>query len=129
MKKKFYKKAKPKKFPRNYRSFPEKIIKNHLIYLLSILFVLSTVLIISLDLHSNYLEQTRLTDKNIKILREVVFWQEQVKIHPDFRDAYFKLALLNYQLGNFKEANKDLEKTLILDPNFEKGRELQKQLE
>lgn len=69
-----------------------------------------------------------LNNEKIKVLNELVFWQKEIGERPNYRDAYFKLALLNYQLKDFDKANEYLKKTLSLDPNFEKGRELEKLL-
>ena len=69
-----------------------------------------------------------LNNEKIKVQNELIFWQKEVGKMPNYRDAYFKLALLNYQLKDFDKANEYLKKTLSLDPNFEKGRELEKLL-
>ncbi len=127
MKKKFYKKAKPKeskKFPRNYRNIPEKLL-SHSFFISAIFLILITLFFLSLDFYSNYKENRRLKEEKTRVLNEISFWKEQLKIYPNYRDGYFKLSLLEFQLNNFNEVNRNLEKALILDPNFEKGRELQ----
>ena len=53
-----------------------------------------------------------------KIEREVRYWEKIISTRPDYRDAYFKLALLEYQLGDSDKTRIYLEKTLEIDPNY-----------
>ena len=132
MKKKFYKKAKTeanKKFPSNYRSIPEKLNRDESVFFVGMLCILVAILVISLDLYSNFRQQEDLTQKRMLVLNQIAFWQSEIKIHPNYRDAYMSLALLNFQLRDLDETRKNLDKALNLDPNLEKGRELEKLLE
>ena len=61
-----------------------------------------------------------------RIVSEINHWGKVVSKYSDYRDAYFKLAVLEYQLGDNEKSKKYLEKALKLDPNFDKGRELEK---
>jgi len=63
-----------------------------------------------------------------KIRQEIEFWQEIIKEKQDYRDAYFQLAVLNYQIYQKGPAVKYLQKTLNLDPNFEPAKKLEKLL-
>ena len=63
-----------------------------------------------------------------QIQHEISFWEKIIKEKPDYRDAYFQLAILSYQLGKIKKAQTYLQKTLDLDPNFEPARKLEKML-
>lgn len=131
-KKKFYKKEQPKqpkkKLPINSRIITDIIKSDHFIFLVGILCVLAAVLVVSVDLYQNFKLQRQLTNEKIKILNDLVFWQNEAKRMPDYRDGYFKLALLNYQLKDYSKSQEYLNKTMFLDPNFEKGKELQKLL-
>jgi len=126
--KKTYKKAEPqksKKFPRNYRIIPEKIKREELIFTIGIFSIFAAILILSADLYSNINEQKKVTDEKIRILNEISFWQNIASERPNYRDAYYNLAILNYELRDFETAGLNLEKALSLDPNFEKGKELE----
>lgn len=86
---------------------------------------------ISFASYSAYGEYTTLKNKTLekqKIQQDIVFWEEQIKKYPGFRDGYMQLALLYYQLGNKMEAKRNLEHAFVIDPNFEKGRELEVEL-
>lgn len=128
---KVYKKAKSKgknQFPRNYRIIPERLRGDEIAFVISLIFIIGAIVVVSLDLYKNYNEEKRLTEEKMTVLRNVGFWENQIKTYPNYRDAYFSLALLNYQLEEFDKANENLEKALSLDPNFEKGKELEKLL-
>jgi hypothetical protein len=128
-KKKFYKKELPrqskKKLPINSRIITDKIKSDHFIFLVGILCVLAAILVVSVDLYQNFKVQRQLTNEKIKILNDLVFWQNETKRTPDYRDGYFKLAILNYQLKDYGKSQEYLNKTMLLDPNFEKGKELE----
>lgn len=62
------------------------------------------------------------------IRQEISFWEEVIQKKADYRDAYFRLAVLNYQIGQKEEAKRYLERTLELDPDFEPAQKLQKSL-
>ena len=61
-----------------------------------------------------------------KIRQEISFWEKIIKEKPDYRDAYFQLAVLYYQIGQKGEVGKYLQKTLDLDPNFAPAKRLEK---
>lgn len=127
--KRIYKKAKPQQFPSNYRIIPEKLTGDGFAFLVGIAFILASIFVVSLDVYKNYNERKNLTNEKIKVLNGLVFWENEAREKSNYRDAYFKLALLNYQLKNLDGASENLNKALGLDPNFEKGRELEKILD
>ncbi len=60
--------------------------------------------------------------------KQIVYWENVVAGHKNYRDAYFTLALLEYKLGNNVKARMYLDKTFYIDPNFEEGRKLEQLL-
>ncbi len=128
MRKKFYKKPKRKeeKLPSNYRNIPEKLNADRMVFFVGFLSVLIAISLISVDIYSNFEKQKALTNEKFKVVREISFWENEVRIRPGYRDGYMQLALLNFQLKNFTEAKENLGIVLALDPNFEKGRELER---
>mgnify|MGYP001574656610 CR=1 FL=1 len=86
------------------------------------------IVTVSLDSYINYQENKRLIQERVRIGKEIKFWQSAVDRFPNYRDAYFELALLNYQLKNFNKAQEYLNETLKLDPNFKEARELESKL-
>lgn len=128
MKKKFYKKPKRKdeKLPSNYRYIPEQLNADRVVFFVGFLSVLVAISLISVDIYSNFEKQKMLTNEKFKVVREISFWENEVRIRSGYRDGYMQLALLNFQLKNFTEAKENLDIALFLDPNFEKGRELER---
>ncbi len=45
-------------------------------------------------------------------------WEKILSTHPGYRDGYMKLAMLDYQLGDKIDANKNIENALTIDPNY-----------
>lgn len=63
-----------------------------------------------------------------RVVYELSFWEQVLRIHPDYRDAYFKVALLRYQLGDPVSSKGYLQKAMEIDPNFEEGKKLKEML-
>ena len=61
-------------------------------------------------------------------VKEVKFWEENLSKYPEYRDAYFRLAVLEYELRNFEKSEEYLEKVFKLDPSFKEGKKLEKLL-
>jgi tetratricopeptide (TPR) repeat protein len=132
-KKKFYKKAKPKeipqKLPSNSRSIPEKLMSDHLVFIVGFVCISLAILIVGLNLYNNYQKYEALSGEKARIKSEIAFWNSEVEKKPGFRDGYFSLALLHYQLKDFNKSEEFLNYAMEIDPNFEKGKELEVILE
>lgn len=58
--------------------------------------------------------------------KELEYWHFLSQKFPNYRDAFWKKATLEYQLKDFFSATKNLSQVLKLDPNFESGLKLKK---
>ena len=126
-KKKFYKKAKPKeeeKLPNNYRIITDKIFSDHLIFFVGILLIIVATATVSLDLYSNYKEEKQYGMEKENVAGNLSYWERVVKEKPNYRDGYFSLALIYFQLKDFNKSSENLEKAMSIDPNFKEGKEL-----
>lgn len=131
--KKVYKKAKVKKrkeLPKNYRIIPDKININtdDLAFFVGVFFILAAIFVVSFNLYTNIKIEKKLGDEKVNVINQITFWNNQIELRPDYRDGYFTLAVLSYQIGEYEKAKLNLNKALSLDPNFEKGREFEKLL-
>lgn len=54
-----------------------------------------------------------------EIQKEILLWQKTVEDFPGYRDAYLKLAILNWKLNRNFETQKLLNQALEIDPNNE----------
>ena len=71
------------------------------------------------------MENKRLSENRENIRAQIKLWQSVNQKSPGFRDSYFQLALLEYQLKDFNKSREYLEEVLRLDPNFKSGRKLE----
>ncbi len=122
-------------FPKNFRFITENLIskfvhrhRRRFLIGFTTLLIMLAIVTVSLDSYINYQENKRLIQERVRIGKEIKFWQSAVDRFPNYRDAYFELALLNYQLKNFNKAQEYLNETLKLDPNFKEARELESKL-
>jgi tetratricopeptide (TPR) repeat protein len=81
-----------------------------------------------ISLYHNVQEERRIDAERGETEKELVFWKESLKQYPNSRDIYFRIATLEYSLGNTYGAEENLKKALQIDPNFKKGREMEKQI-
>lgn len=63
-----------------------------------------------------------------EIEREISKWETVISEKHNYRDAYFRLAVLNYQIYKNEKALQYLDKAMALDPNFEEGKRLRELL-
>ena len=70
-------------------------------------------------LYDNYQQKEALIYKKVQIAKELQYWQSLTRQFPDYRDVYYKIASLQYGLGDDIGAKKSLDMALSLDPNFE----------
>ncbi|HKC14807.1 MAG TPA: tetratricopeptide repeat protein [Patescibacteria group bacterium] len=127
-----------KQSPRNYRSITEgfgkfkkkqsKLLQKLKIESLVFLYVLTVILILifSFDLFQNFQKQKEIGFQGEKIQSEIRLWQDIADKFKGYKEAYYKLALLEYQLGELDKAKYYVDKSLFLDPNFGKAIELKK---
>ena len=121
------------KFPNIFRFITEqkyfKRIKKHQWRLITAGFVsaiiLGAIVIVGVDSYKNYQENKKLTEERENIESQIKFWKSINQKYPGFRDSYFELALLEYQLKDFDKARVYLKEVLRLDPNFKSGRKLE----
>ena len=121
------------KFPKIFRFITEqkyfKIINKHQWRLITAGFVsaiiLLAIVIVGADSYRNYKENKKLTEKRRNIENQIRFWESVNRKYTGYRDSYFQLALLEYQLKDFNKSRKYLKEVLRLDPNFKSGRKLE----
>lgn len=130
--------------PKNYRTITDSLRRFNLINKgnsklisklkfegLVSLYVITIFAIIFLifDLFGNIQRQREINFQKEKIQSEIKLWEDIASKFKDYKEAYYKLAVLEYQLGNIDKAKIYLNKSLYIDPNFEKARELKKILD
>lgn len=121
------KEAKNVKSPSNSRTIPATFLR---IYGLSLkvfivfIFIMAAI-VVGLDLQKNIKTKQNVDSQREVLTKELKFWENFIAKHQDYRDAYFKVSILEYKLGNTSEAKKYLEKGLSLDPNSKDGKKIE----
>ena len=121
----FKKKDKPSpplRFPSILRIFTEKYFLATLVSFVLIVIII----VVGLDLYKDIKDQQKIEKERKDVISKIQYWQGIVNKYKDYRDAYFQLAILEYRLRDFTKSKFYLDKALAIDPNFEKGRELEK---
>lgn len=80
----------------------------------------------SVDIFHNLQRKKQLETAQKQLQNDIQHWQEMAVKYPNSRDIYFRLAVLEYQLGEKAKAKEYLQKTLMLDPNFKEARSMEK---
>lgn len=88
------------------------------------IFILATI-IVGLDLQKNIAEKNNIESERKQLQKELVFWKDLISKYENYRDAYFKVSILEYKLGNISLAKEYVEKGLALDPNSIDGKRIE----
>lgn len=131
------KKKPAKKSPSFYRNIPERFsiftkknkrvlssLKFEILVFLYAVMILFIILLV-FDLFSNMQRQKKVNFQREKIESEIKLWQDIASKFKNYKEAYYQLAVLEYELGDKEKAKYYLDKSLYIDPNFDKARSFQ----
>lgn len=108
------KNTKKREFPNIYRAITE---RKFWLYVISILSVIGMVLIgIGFWRYIGQVEEIK--TQRAAIGRHSAYLRDLAIQYPGDRDIFLQLALDQYSLGDMKQANIYVEKSLVLDPNY-----------
>ena len=148
-KRSFFKRSNPKpprtapqdapsvKLPNIYRIFTDivGVLKKNWIHLalkstvvLLFFLLVGSIIMTSITLYHNLEKKEKEENARQKVISQIYYWESVVKKYKDYRDGYYQLAVLEYQLGNMVKAREYIKKVLLLDPNFDEARKLEKLL-
>jgi hypothetical protein len=108
-----------------------KLSKIHYLFSIGLVLVLSLVLVLGItffgfNFYKNFNKFRQINSQRQKIQSQINFWKSVTTKYDGYKDAYFRIAILEYQLGDYKSAKINNQKALLLDPNYEDARTLQK---
>lgn len=72
-------------------------------------------------MEANRTQLALLKNQRVQMTKELAYWQDVARQYPNYRDVVFRIASLQYELGQTNEAAKSLQKVFALDPNFKEG--------
>jgi len=104
-------------FPKIYRFITEQ--GKILIISFSSGTVILGIVLQGIKLHDNLQKIETVKKHKVALIHELTYWQNIARQYPNYRDVYFRVANLQYQLGERAEAKKSLDHVLAIDPNFE----------
>lgn len=118
-------------FPSNIRSITEisltssqsQNIKIGLVSMFS-LFLIALIFLQGVTLWYNVKQQEVYMQERAHLEREVSYWQQVADKYKGYRDVYYRIATLQFKLGNVSASQEYVKKALDLDPNFPEGRVL-----
>lgn len=118
-------------FPKNIRSITEysftpaqsKNIKVALISGLS-LFLLALIFIQGVVYYYHVQQQQVMAEEKVTLQEELQYWEGIADKYQGYRDVYYRIATIQYKLGNVGASQAYIKKALELDPNFPDGRVL-----
>jgi len=88
------------------------------VLLVIIVALISGIVFFSLRTYQYYTEVQRIVVQRQELQGRINFWQSIADKYAGYKDAYFQMAVLDYNLGNFGKAKLENKKALTLDPNF-----------
>ncbi len=108
------------------RQFYAKIKKPFKLYFLLTLLISFVFLLLLFVRMQNLFFQVR--QIKIEAQNKASYWNNVIKEHPDYPDAYYQAAWYSYSLGEKQKAYDLLEKAILLDPGFKKAKELREKM-
>lgn len=121
------------KFPKIYRFITEKI-KNAegdlRVMIVGFIFgaFLTLIVLSSFYLIMGLREKAEVENQRQTAISQIQYWENVVEKQKGYRDGYFMLAVLEYQIRDFGKSEEYLKKVLEIDPNFTPAYDLQKVL-
>ena len=122
-------------FPKNLRFFTEYTFsesQSHYIKVVVVsvvsLFLLSLITLQGITIWANLLLQISFTQERSQLQNEVTYWENIANKYKGYRDVDYRIAALQYKLGNISESQKYVKKALQLDPNYQDAKDLDAEL-
>ncbi len=96
-------------------------------YFILVLVLMLAVLIFTMGLL--FLKYLDVKDQRERAVDNLIYWKGVIQAHPNFPDGYYNAGLYSIELGDNQNAESFLHHAVVLDPSFEKARELEKSIE
>lgn len=114
--------------PRNIRSITDfhfskahsQNIKVGIVSSLS-LFLLALIFIQGVTLWYNVQQREVYMEERAHLEKEITYWEGISEKYKGYRDVYYRIAALQFKVGNVAASQEYVKKALELDPNFPEG--------
>jgi tetratricopeptide (TPR) repeat protein len=115
-------------FPKNLRAITEYSFSKSQSFTIKVIItsavsvlLLGLIFLQAVAIWNNYKQQELLVQQRLELQNEVKYWEAIANKYQGYRDVYYRIAALQYKLGNINESQKYVKKALELDPNFPEG--------
>jgi tetratricopeptide (TPR) repeat protein len=115
-------------FPKNLRFITEYTFSPNQSYTIKVIltsvvsiFLLGLIFLQGVSIRNTLQQQKIFAQQRLEMENEVKYWENIANQYQGYRDVYYRIAALQYKLGNIAESQKYVKKALELDPNFPKG--------
>jgi tetratricopeptide (TPR) repeat protein len=98
-------------------------------FIVLIIFLFLGISLFGIRFYKNLNQVNKLSLQRDNLQNQVNFWESVSQKYGGYKDAYFRMGLLYYQLGNFAKAREENNQALLLDPNYDDAKSLQKILD
>lgn len=92
-------------------------------------FLLTGIGVVSMDINQNMTRLTALKSQEQVLSAQATYWKGIVGTYKGYRDGYYQLAVLEYQLGRKEAAYQYIRQALAIDPTFQLGKAFAETLE
>lgn len=129
------------KFPSIYRTITEKLnykpsVKltkfysyfSILLTFIVVIFLVILIIFISIDFGQNFIKFQTLQTQRKDLISKINFWNSIAEKYTGYPDAYLNISSLYFQLDDLSNARKYINKTLLLNPDYEKARQLEEKI-
>ena len=86
------------------------------------------MLLVERSIAQDYTKLQKAQTDRIAVEQQAKQWKSILLKYPDYRDGYYHLSLLEYELGHTADALKYDQQALIIDPNYAPARKLKDKL-
>jgi tetratricopeptide (TPR) repeat protein len=115
-------------FPKNLRFITEYAFSQGQSYTIKViltsiisLFLLGLIFLQGVSILSTIQQQKLLAQQRQQMEDQVKYWEQVANKYQGYRDVYYRIAAIQYKLGNISESQAYVKKALELDPNFPEG--------
>lgn len=118
-------------FPSIYRFIPEFAAEYNIWRFIKVsissfitCFILLQIVLQSMQLVQNIEQLEKIKQKRMVLIQQVTALKLMENRYSGYRDIYYRIAALQYSLGNFEDSKKYIKKALEIDPNYKEVRVL-----
>lgn len=86
------------------------------------------IIAVGADSYGLYKDVLAQRTKRETVQKQIGKWERVVESYPDYRDGYYSLSLLYYQIKDKQKALYYLDRALEIDPNFVQGRNFREEI-